>query len=455
MEIREIWNQLGERLGLIEADGAAEIVKLAATDGEFEVEAARSGNFRAMNGEKVEITPALLSELAETFDPKVFRPVQKLGHPDPGKTNEPSYGPITGLRYDPKSDRLLAKVDPNADLRQFIKDKKFTERSIEYAPDWRGTGKARLLGLGWLGATPPAIDSLAALAGGLDTGGSVFVMALGKEAAADDDATEIYYFRDFTSEERKKAASEGAALKDGSFPIYNQDDLDNAAGLAGNAKNPAAAKAHIRKRAKALGLKLPDSYKQKAAADTGDDDEEDEMADEAAVKLAEAKATKDRADAQLQKIAEERADVFFEKHKDRIPMSAHKAGARALFVRLCAKGSDEKAIKLAGSGTDGKETLASDFEAFCAILAELPPIIAQHEKDEAAKKEKAAGDEKQLSDRTKAADIVSRYENVVQFSKSDFHAEVLAAQDRDPKLTYTEAYEIVAEERARRERTKK
>lgn len=69
--------------------------------------------------------------------------------------------------------------------------------------------------------------------------------------------------RTFSAKERKKHAASGAAMSDGSFPIKNAGDLRNAIRLAGNAKDPAAAKAHIKKRAKALGLSqmIPDSWK--------------------------------------------------------------------------------------------------------------------------------------------------------------------------------------------------
>lgn len=64
--------------------------------------------------------------------------------------------------------------------------------------------------------------------------------------------------RAFTTGQRRKAAKEGASLPDGSYPIYNQDDADNAAEAIGRGK---AAKgtiiAHIRKRVRALGLKHP------------------------------------------------------------------------------------------------------------------------------------------------------------------------------------------------------
>lgn len=59
--------------------------------------------------------------------------------------------------------------------------------------------------------------------------------------------------RDFNAKKRKSLAKSGAAMPDGSFPIENVQDLKNAVKLAGNAKDPAAAKAHIKKRAKALG----------------------------------------------------------------------------------------------------------------------------------------------------------------------------------------------------------
>lgn len=64
--------------------------------------------------------------------------------------------------------------------------------------------------------------------------------------------------RDFSAGERKKAASAGAAMADGSYPIKNQADANNAWKLRNNGKkSEAAVVAHIRKRVKALGLKMP------------------------------------------------------------------------------------------------------------------------------------------------------------------------------------------------------
>ena len=60
--------------------------------------------------------------------------------------------------------------------------------------------------------------------------------------------------RDFSASERRHDAKTGAAMADGSFPIENAEDLSNAMRLAGHAKDPAAARRHIKARAKALGL---------------------------------------------------------------------------------------------------------------------------------------------------------------------------------------------------------
>lgn len=67
----------------------------------------------------------------------------------------------------------------------------------------------------------------------------------------------------FTAEQRRKYASQGVALPDGSFPIPNKRYLKKAIRVVGRSSHPASTvRAHIRKRAKALGATslLPDSY---------------------------------------------------------------------------------------------------------------------------------------------------------------------------------------------------
>lgn len=59
--------------------------------------------------------------------------------------------------------------------------------------------------------------------------------------------------RAFSPKKREELAQSGHAMDDGSFPIENDEDLKNAVSSVGRAKDPAKAKAHIKKRAAALG----------------------------------------------------------------------------------------------------------------------------------------------------------------------------------------------------------
>lgn len=71
--------------------------------------------------------------------------------------------------------------------------------------------------------------------------------------------------REFTSTQRERLAGTGAAMPDGSFPIANRSDLDNARQAVGRARNPSATREHIRSRARALGVTLPDNWSKKLA----------------------------------------------------------------------------------------------------------------------------------------------------------------------------------------------
>jgi hypothetical protein len=80
--------------------------------------------------------------------------------------------------------------------------------------------------------------------------------------------------RKFSAKARDAAASKGAALPDGSFPIENKDDLKNAIQAIGRAKDPEKAKAHIIQRAKALNAEdlLPEDWETGADTDSDADD---------------------------------------------------------------------------------------------------------------------------------------------------------------------------------------
>lgn len=76
------------------------------------------------------------------------------------------------------------------------------------------------------------------------------------------DRVSKYLKREFTQAERDADAKSGAAMPGGGFPIKTAADLENAIQAIGRAKNPAAAKVHIKERARALGLsdKVPDTW---------------------------------------------------------------------------------------------------------------------------------------------------------------------------------------------------
>lgn len=74
---------------------------------------------------------------------------------------------------------------------------------------------------------------------------------------------DAFFKADFSAAQRRRMAEQDVAMPDGSFPIRNRGDLQNAIQSFGRAKNPAAAKAHIKRRARALGLDdmIPEMWK--------------------------------------------------------------------------------------------------------------------------------------------------------------------------------------------------
>lgn len=88
------------------------------------------------------------------------------------------------------------------------------------------------------------------------------------------EAAEIALKRAFSDEEREKMAKEGTALSDGSYPIANRDDLQNAIQAFGRAKNKSAAKQHIMKRARALNAEslIPANWLAQGEKSEGDYD---------------------------------------------------------------------------------------------------------------------------------------------------------------------------------------
>lgn len=76
-------------------------------------------------------------------------------------------------------------------------------------------------------------------------------------------AAALLEFRDYSEETRMEYAKKGIAMPDGSFPIENEEDLKRAIKAHGRAKDIEKAKAHIKKRARALDRAdlIPDEWK--------------------------------------------------------------------------------------------------------------------------------------------------------------------------------------------------
>lgn len=76
--------------------------------------------------------------------------------------------------------------------------------------------------------------------------------------------------REFSDKQRQSLASQGIALPDGSYPIANKSDLQNAIQAFGRAKDKKKAKKHIIRRAKALGHSdlIPENWNKQAKVET-------------------------------------------------------------------------------------------------------------------------------------------------------------------------------------------
>jgi uncharacterized Zn finger protein (UPF0148 family) len=90
------------------------------------------------------------------------------------------------------------------------------------------------------------------------------------------EAAEIALKRAYSEESRMEMAKRGMALPDGSYPIKDVADLRNAIQAYGRAKDKEAAKAHIIKRAMALGAEdmIPENWVPKEVQDKYKKDEE-------------------------------------------------------------------------------------------------------------------------------------------------------------------------------------
>ena len=184
------------------------------------------------------------------------------------KAGDPLYAIIKDVKEGDQVGALIAKIAALAedgDIQRVYVHKRLPGRTFKRKAEMEQALIEHDAAEAAKSAAGPVLQDLAAIQTALAKGdGGDAGADAGKTtttAGAGDGATTVAK-KDFTDDERKKLASEGKAMKDGSFPIENKDDLENAIKAYGRAKNKAAAKRHIIKRAKALGATdlLPEDW---------------------------------------------------------------------------------------------------------------------------------------------------------------------------------------------------
>jgi hypothetical protein len=381
--------EIVERLRKFVTDlGASDEAVIALEAGkECRIECGRSGTFTDMHGKSLTLDGATMSGIAERFDQDGYHKL-KLGHVEI-KSDSPDYGDVTRLEFDAARDRLVAFAVPTEITVEKNRKEGFKRASMELTGE-TVEGPWHFKHLSLLGARRPAIPGLAPIALAEQQGEHVFVFADGG-----DDEIELY-FRQFDAKARKDAAKSGAAMPDGSFPIENEQDLKNAIQAIGRAKDPEAAKAHIRKRAKALGLTdlLPESWKGAKPLDTSDnfdpETKETQMSDELKAKLEAQETENKRLRKQLADGARGRVKAFLAENVKRIPLKLKNAGLEDGLTEILAAEAGSSApvsIEFSAPDKEGKAAKVSQTagEFVMHLLANLPEQTTREETTETAR----------------------------------------------------------------------
>lgn len=180
--------------------------------------------------------------------------------------------------------------------------------------------------------------------------------------------------RDFSQAERDKAADNGDAMSNGSFPIETAKDLKNAIHLAGNAKDPAAARRHIISRARALGLtdQLPEDW------------DAAEKADAALIARAVAVLLPDLIKTELSKLGIQTPPVDGGSTTDTTPDLVKAAVAEAI------KAPEKRAQDLASQVAQLEARMAAMPQPGGPVLQRTAPLVRPHETTTNQRQQEAA-----------------------------------------------------------------
>ena len=124
----------------------------------------RTGRQVASNGKSIEFTDALLSASAAAYDPAKHEAPLVVGHP---KTDAPAYGWVNGLSFR-EAALEAAPHQVDAQFAEMVRTGRFKKISASfYEPDCASNpvpGVYYLRHVGFLGAQPPAVKGLKAIA---------------------------------------------------------------------------------------------------------------------------------------------------------------------------------------------------------------------------------------------------------------------------------------------------
>ena len=217
----------------------------------------KPGNYIDRSGATFDATEELLREVAANYEPALHNAPLCKGHP---RHDDPAYGWTASLSF---TDGALYASPEKVDeaFRDEVNSGRFPYRSPAFyaptSPDNPTPGKWQLRHVGFLGAMPPAAKGLGMV-------------------RLSEDENGVIELREFTPKERKKLAKSGVAMPDGSYPINTRQDVINAVRDYYRTGKDAAVKAHIVKRAKALGCTdaLPEAWTKGHTMSEFDDESE-------------------------------------------------------------------------------------------------------------------------------------------------------------------------------------
>jgi len=140
----------------------------------------KSGTHISANGVEMGFSDADLREIAESYNPALHEAPLVIGHP---KTDDPAWGWVSSVKFKEgangaPSELTVETKDVEPQFAELVNKRRYAKRSIALYPREAKTnptpGKLHLKHIGFLGAVPPAIKGLPAMAFSEDDGALCF-----------------------------------------------------------------------------------------------------------------------------------------------------------------------------------------------------------------------------------------------------------------------------------------